>query len=317
VTAPARNRCIDRWLLAPAPPERLAALRILVGVFAVGYLLVRTPHLFTVADFDADRFEGVGVLADLGAPLASSVFRALVVGTILAGIAFVVGWRYRVTGPLFAVLLLVVTTYRNSWGQVFHSENLLVLQVLVLGLAPAAAAWSLDRRRAGEPGPRPGSAFGWPVQVLCLVTVTAYVVTGIAKLRYGGGAWIGGDVLRNQVAFDNLRKIALGDVHSPIGAAAVEHGWVFPPLAVFALAVELGAPVALLPGWPRRAWVVAAWAFHVGILALMAIVFPYQLLGVAFAPFFAIERVPGRLRDRIGRGRSTPTRVPELARAAS
>jgi Vitamin K-dependent gamma-carboxylase len=306
----------DRWFMAPAPPERLAALRILVGLFGVGYLLARTPHLFTVADFDASRFEAIGVLAGMDTPLASGLFRALVVGALLAGVAFVGGWRFRVIGPLFAVLLLVATTYRNSWGQVFHSENLLVLQALVIGLAPAAAAWSLDRRRTGRASPPPGAAFGWPVQVLCLVTVTAYVVTGLAKLRYGGGAWIGGDVLRNQVAFDNLRKIALGDVHSPLGAFAVAHGWLFPPLAVFTLAVELGAPVALIPGWPRRLWVAAAWLFHVGILALMAIVFPYQLLGVAFAPFFAVERVPAWVRKRLRSRRAARAEIRDLARAA-
>jgi hypothetical protein len=38
---------------------------------------------------------------------------------------------------VFALLLLWVTTYRNSWGQVFHTENLMVLHV-VLAVSPAA-----------------------------------------------------------------------------------------------------------------------------------------------------------------------------------
>jgi hypothetical protein len=50
--------------------------------------------------------------------------------------------------------------------------------------------------------------------------------------------------------------------------------------------------VALLSGRWRTAWVVAAWLFHVGVLASMAILFPYQLTGVAFAAFFRIERLP-------------------------
>jgi hypothetical protein len=60
---------------------------------------------------------------------------------------------------------------------------------------------------------------------------------------------------------------------------------------VLALAVELGAWLALAGGRWRTAWVVAAWLFHVGVLALMAILFPYQLSGVAFAPFFPLERI--------------------------
>ena len=38
----ARSR-LDRWLFPPAPPERLAVLRILVGVYDVAYLAIRLP----------------------------------------------------------------------------------------------------------------------------------------------------------------------------------------------------------------------------------------------------------------------------------
>jgi hypothetical protein len=82
----------------------------------------------------------------------------------------------------------------------------------------------------------------------------------------------------------------------------VPHAWFFTPLAFFTLAVELGAPLALHRRI-ARAWVCAAWLFHAGILALMAIVFPYPLAGVAFAPFFPLERIrlrrPARLRGQV------------------
>ena len=57
--------------------------------------------------------------------------------------------------------------------------------------------------------------------------------------------------------------------------------------------VELAAPVALLGGWVRNAWVVAAWLLHAGVAALMFVVFPYPLFLVAFAPFFRLERLTG------------------------
>ena len=41
----------------------------------------------------------------------------------------------------------------------------------------------------------------------------------------------------------------------------------------------------------RAWWIAAAWGFHVGILVLMAIGFPYQLLGVAYAPLLPLERI--------------------------
>ena len=39
-----------RWLFEPAPAERLAVLRLLVGAFAVIYLLVRLPVFLALAE---------------------------------------------------------------------------------------------------------------------------------------------------------------------------------------------------------------------------------------------------------------------------
>ena len=52
--------------------------------------------------------------------------------------------------PIAAALLLWTLSYRNSWGLPFHTENLLVLHVIALALAPAADAWALGaaKRRA-------------------------------------------------------------------------------------------------------------------------------------------------------------------------
>ena len=52
--------------------------------------------------------------------------------------------------------------------------------------------------------------------------------------------------------------------------------------------VELLAPLALV--WKRFAvvWITSAWLFHVGVLALMAILFPYQVTAIAFAPLVVL-----------------------------
>jgi hypothetical protein len=136
------------------------------------------------------------------------------------------------------------------------------------------------------------------VRLAAVAVVLAYVLAGIAKLRVGGLDWLDGDTLRHLVANDNLRKALLGDSYSPIGTHLVGQAWLFPPLAVVTVVVELGAVVALGGGRWRTAWVAAAWLFHVGVLALMAIVFPYQLAGVAFAPFFRLERLADRYTGR-------------------
>lgn len=272
-------------------------LRILVAGFAAVWSLVRLPAHLALADHSADRWAPIGVLAPLGQPLPGWVVVALAVATPLLGIAAALGWRYRAVAPLWAASLLAVTTLASSWGQILHTENLLVLHALVLAVSPASDALSLDARRRDLP-PGTSDRYGWTVRVAALVTVIAYVLAGVAKLRIGGIGWAGGDVLRNLVAHDNLRKAVLGDVHSPLGAAAVRYAWLFPPMAVATLVVELAAPLALLGGRIRTAWVAGAWVFHVGVLALMAILFPYQLAVVAFAPLFALERTVPWLRAR-------------------
>ena len=282
----------DRWM-APLPKERLATLRIMVGLFATAYVTVRLAHFgdFTrLADF---RPIGVVALA-LTAPLPPSATWTLAIATSLAGIAFTLGWRFVVTGPLFAALLLWVTTYASSWGMIFHTENLLVLHALALGLCASADAWSLDaRRRPDDPNDTDDvdERYGWPVRLMCLLTIITYVIAGYTKLRVSGLEWVTSDLLRNYVAYDALRKAELGSFHSPVGAWLASVPWVWQPLAFFTLAMELGAPLALLGRRAAAVWVVGAWLFHVGVAALMAITFLYPILGVAFASFFPVERL--------------------------
>jgi len=281
---------IDRYWRAPAPAARLAALRIIVGNFALAYVILRAGNLASYGGLPEAQFEPAGVASLLSSPLPHTVVELLPWLTAIVGLFFVLGWRFSLTGPVFALLLLWVTTYRNSWGQVFHTENLLVLHVLVLALSPAADALSLDARGRGT-SPDDDGRYGWPIRLMCLITVMTYFITGQTKLRNAGLDWVTSDSLRNYVAYDNLRKAELGDTHSLLGAELVAHPWLFRPLALFALTVELGAPLAMLGRGFARAWVAAAWCFHLGVLAVMAIVFPYPLLGVAFAPFFEVERL--------------------------
>ena len=61
----------------------------------------------------------------------------------------------------------------------------------------------------------------------------------------------------------------------------VRYDWLFPPLAAVSLIVELGSPLALLHRRIAYVWCAVAWSFHVGVLAVMWIVFHYPLLGLA------------------------------------
>ena len=75
-------------------------------------------------------------------------------------------------------------------------------------------------------------------------------------------------------------------------------------MAAATVVIELAAPVALLGGRIRTAWVLAAWLMHLGVLAFMLIGFPFPLVFVAFAPLYRVERLwtdrPVRLRRSSG-----------------
>jgi hypothetical protein len=290
-------RAIDRYWMAPAPAARLGVVRLLVGGFAAVYMAVRLPSWLGYAHFDPVQFRPVGVVALLlDQPLPPWAVTLIATLTVACAMPFFLGWRFRVFGPVFAALCLWTLTYRHSWGMVFHTDNLLIWHLLILSATPSADAFSLDARRRGH-APADHARYGWPLKLMCWVVVIAYVLAGVAKLEHGGMVWMWGDALRNHVAIDNARKIVLGDIYSPLAAPLMRWDWPFRALATMTVVLELGAPLALLGRRLAALWVIAIVGFHLGVLALMMIAFPYQMLGISFACFFAVERPAGRLAD--------------------
>jgi len=321
---------IGRWLAPPAPARRLALFRVLVGAFALVYLTARFPAFWATASL-ADGFDPVGVLAPLERPLPAGLVRAMVIAAPLLAAAVTAGLRFRVTGPAFAAVLLVVLTYRSSWGRLLYFDNLLVLHALVLACSPAAddlavrirprplspppaplpagAALTIPERTATGPSTRPlgelpvdaegvvtvdvpieDPRYGWPLRLCALVTVTTYVLAGVAKLRVGGLAWLSGDTLAHHIAFSAARLDVLGGTPSPAAHLVLRDGrWLLTPAAVATIVLEVGAPLAL---WSRlrTPWVVGLWGFHAAVAATMFVLFPYPLAMVAFAPLYRLER---------------------------
>lgn len=282
------NRLLD--IVAPSmPAERLGMLRILTGAYGVVYLFARIGAILGSTHYPAAQFKPVGLSMVLDQPLPPWMVIAGLLLAILLGVAFTVGWRFRLTGPGFAATFLWVLCYRNSWGMPFHTENLLVLHTIVLASGPSADAWSLDAR--GATLPEPSRRFGWVIALMCWATALTYFVAGWAKLSHSGFGWVTSDTLRNFIAYDNIRKAELGAGYSTLGTWMVAHAWVFPPLAAVSLTVELGAPLSILHRRLGMVWVVAAWGFHVGVLGLMYILFHYPILGFAYASYFPVEKL--------------------------
>jgi hypothetical protein len=301
---PKPRTVIDRigdWWFASAPPERLAAVRILVGAFAWCWVTFRLYEFWSVAKLPAQHFKPTGVVRVLDAPLSPDLVLAIGVATSVLLAAFVLGVLHRYLAPLAALCLLWTITYRNCWGMIFHTENLLVLHVLVLAFTPSADALVLTRRRDTA-----ATGYGWVLKLLIAITVITYVLAGIAKLRIAGMAWLDGEQLRNQIAIDNLRKALLGDSIAPLATPFLDHPSGFTVFSVMTIVLELGSIVALVSQRLGRWWALMAWGFHVGVVALMNIWFPYPLLGLAYLPLLRTERPLLWVRTRWRRWRGMP-----------
>jgi hypothetical protein len=292
------TRLSEYWF-APIPAVRLACLRIAVGLFGLLYFGLRSKHFLEVRGYSVNAFRPVGPVAFLESPLPAAWVFALHGITLLSALFFTVGFKYRWSGPVYALGSLWIASYRNSFGMIFHTDNLVVLHAVVLALSPAADSLSLDALGRGPKPNDDAETSGWPLRLMCLLAVITYFLAGVAKLRLAGFSWAMGDVLREHIAYDAVRKIELGSIHSPLGAWLVTLPWVFPPLATVTLAFELGAPLALFHRKIAVVWCWTAFGFHLGVLLLMAIVFAYPLCGVAFFPFLDVERFMGPPARRV------------------
>ncbi len=273
----------DLWHLAAAISTKAA------------WLIVRAQYVWDVSGLPNRRFEPVGMFAGLDTPPSRPIVMGVWAVAFIASVLAASGRSLRFATSFASIAMLFIATFTSSFSQVFHTEHLLVLHLLILAAATLVDGHSGTAERSG-----------WSLNLMMSTVVVAYVVAGIAKLRFGGRGWLTGEVLRNWVAADNLRKVLLDDPASTFGGWLAGVAWIWAPIGMLTLIVELSAPIALVSGRVRLAWLTAAWLFHVGIVVLMAITFPYQLSGVAYAAFLHPERIETRLR------RAVSIRRPEL-----
>lgn len=286
---------LDQRILPAISAARPGLLRAANGAYTAWYLGVRADMFRKVHRTDPELFAPVGPVRVLKRPLPAPVADALYYATLATDVAFTLGVRHRVVGPLHSALMLWTLSYRNSWSMIFHSDNNLVLHTAVLGVTPSADAVAVG-------APRPVSAASWryaaPVRGMQVVTAVNYFLAGLAKVKGPlGWRWADGEVLRRQIAADGLRKELLGSQAAGLGIRLYGQTALFKVMAGGSLIMELAAPLALLDRRVARLWALGAFGMHWGIFFIMGIRFRHNLSGLLYLPYFPIERLlPPRLR---------------------
>ena len=285
---------LENFWFGPAPAERLAILRIATGGFSMWYLLSRFDMMERIAGTDISMYDPVGLAQLFNAPLPVAVFSSLLWITVGLNLAYIFGWKFKYTGPAFAILLLLVLSYRNSWNMIYHNRIALLLHVFVIGFVAAADALSwdaLNRAKKGLSKRAPHWRYGWPVKLICVGTVLTYFLSGAAKV-FGDLAWswMTGEAMRSQVAVDALRKEILGENTSPLFEVLYPYAGLFMIMGVVTMILEFGAPLFLLNRRASMVWAVLTWLMHWGIFFIMGIKFRYHQSGLLFLPFFEIEK---------------------------
>src|SRR5207237_10854876 len=102
----------DFWFEA-APPGRLAVLRVLVGLFALWYAGTGQDDLVKVVGTDPKLFAPIGIV--FGGPPSLELFHWIHCGVIFGALCFTLGLWYRLSAPLFAVLLFWLLCCCYSW----------------------------------------------------------------------------------------------------------------------------------------------------------------------------------------------------------
>jgi hypothetical protein len=134
-----------RWF-APVPARRVRIVRSVTFGYAVGWLLVRGLYLADVAGLPDRRYQPIGVLRVASSPPPDRLVAIVWIATLVACGMSTMNRYLRMSAPVGAIGMLFLATFTSSFGQVFHTEHLLALHLVVLGLAavvepPEPDAW--------------------------------------------------------------------------------------------------------------------------------------------------------------------------------
>ena len=172
----------NRALYAPSSGHRLAAVRILLGLYLLGYFGALLPHVTLL-------FSNQGVYVPYWLPdyaPSPQVAKGIFGITLLASLALTLGWRTAFAAPL--LLLSFLYHYFLQIGVTQSSfDRLIAIYLLILCFTDSGQVWGLDARRRGV------AQTVWGERLLAAQTLLLYAGSGLWKLT--NPAWHTGTLL--------------------------------------------------------------------------------------------------------------------------
>ena len=286
-------RALARWWQAywfrPVPVRRLAVLRILVAAYVVQDLLLGR-WMLRYATVSEEFYEPIHVIRLLSLPrLGPEELTALYIVLVGAALCAFVGLATRPALTVAAPLYIYWYATFYSYGEVSNSRTAVAMALIVLAIAPAGRAYSLDSylaRRRGKPlVEEDDEVAGWAFQVLTVLLVYMYFFAGLTKLRVTGFDWLYSGAFERGIADEGA---------APALWLAGNHLWLVWAMALGVLVFELCSPILLIRGRLRQWYAGIAVLFHIGSLVLLRMDFLGMAL-ICAAVVLNLERIPTTL----------------------
>ena len=294
----------ERWWFPPSTGLNLAVCRILVVgtqlfVFMPFFMASPSQHIALIergAGFDHPQWLVGAVAAVLPPDVVpwTGVVRWTYAVTVASGLTTLLGLRTRLSAFVFAFGTWFLVSHETSYGETYHTEILISFFLLFLALSPSGRRLSFDAlRRKARIDPTTDRAV-WPLRLIQVLFAWTFFSNAIAKLVYGGLAWMNGYTLQQYL----LTRYLQWD--RPLALWIAQRYWLSVGLSIATLVLELAFPLALFVRRTRPFLLAAAVIFFLFIYQAMNVVFLQHI--VLFAVFIDFEAWANRLR----RARAVP-----------
>ena len=274
------RRRLNGWLLnSPVSGRDLSLFRIVYALLVL-LTIYRSDYAASVPQVAFDPPTGPFML--LASAPSPSVIWALQAVLCLSLAALAIGWRTKLAGVVAGVLQIVIYGIGYSYGKIDHTI-LLPLVPLLLSFSAWGSRFSVDAHRKGPDL----VGHSWAPRSLAVALGVAMLTSGLAKVL---GGWLSWDS-QATYGYAILRSDIL---NAPLSGNATlvptDHPVVWEFMDYTTVALECSIVLAALSWRTFYVAIAGLGVFHLLTLAVLGIVFPYNLLVyAAFIPWSKLD----------------------------